>query len=455
MSLATILAPTERRGQSAGDARLHGRGLIIARSLWVFVVLIDLVVLITGLPAFAAQLNSYCTDPTRLNCTTEQLDPAQAAALQHIGLPLTGYAIYAFTLDGVVSLFFIVVGVLIFWHKSQERMGLFVSLLLITFGAFGNDGSHIVSQSDSSLIGLLALPIFFLEWPALGLLFYTFPNGRFVPRWSWLLALLFVVQFGFYNLPYPYNYDNWPLLGQGVEETIVYGSAVGTLLYRYVFVASPAQRQQIKWLAFGFAWTVVVLGAFYSLLPLFFPALRASDSVYQLTLPISDTISYFSIPLGIGIAIMRYRLWDIDTLINKALVYSSLTALLGALYVGLILGLTALASIITGQTSQPVALVIATLAIAALFLPVRRRIQALIDRRFYRKKYDAEKALASFSATLRNEVDLEHVREQLLAVVRETMQPTEVSLWLRPMEQRAALQAAPLEPLWQAQSADI
>ena len=134
MSLATVAISADQRWQSAGDARLHGGWLFTARSLWVFVVLIDLAVLITGNPAFAAQLNSSCTDPTRLNCTTEQLNVAQAAALRHIGLPLTGYAIYAFTLDALVTLLFLVVGALIFWHKSQERMGLFVSLLLITFG---------------------------------------------------------------------------------------------------------------------------------------------------------------------------------------------------------------------------------------------------------------------------------------------------------------------------------
>ena len=135
----------------------------------------------------------------------------------------------------------------------------------------------------------------------------------------------------------------------------------------------------------------------------------------------------------------RSRLWDIDTLINKALVYGLLTGLLGALYAGLIIGLVSLTSAITGATAdEPVALVISTLAIAALFQPVRHRIQAIIDRRFYRRKYDAEKTLAAFSATLRQEVDLEELRAHLQAVVQETMQPAHVSLWLRAPEPRAA-----------------
>ena len=138
-------------------------------------------------------------------------------------------------------------------------------------------------------------------------------------------------------------------------------------------------------------------------------------------------------PLALAVAILRYRLWDIDTLINKALVYGLLTGILAALYAGLIVGLESLADAITGghASEQPVALVISTLVIWALFQPLRKRLQATIDRRFYRKKYDATRTLTAFSAVLRSEVNLEQVREQLIAVVQETMQPTHVSLWLR------------------------
>ena len=138
------------------------------------------------------------------------------------------------------------------------------------------------------------------------------------------------------------------------------------------------------------------------------------------------------IPISIAIAILRSQLYDIDTIINKALVYGLLTALLAAVYASLIIGLESLVGLFSRQGAQPLVIVVSTLAIAALFQPLRHRLQQIIDRRFYRRKYDAARTLAAFSATLRSEVDLSQLSEQLVAVVQETMQPVHVSLWLRP-----------------------
>jgi len=138
------------------------------------------------------------------------------------------------------------------------------------------------------------------------------------------------------------------------------------------------------------------------------------------------------VPLVFGTAILRYGLWDIDVLINRTLVYGTLTAILALVYFGLVVGLQFLFRDLTSQVaSSPLIIVGSTLAIAALFQPLRRRIQSAIDRRFYRRKYDAAKTLAHFSAILRDEVDLNQLSEQLVEVVEETMQPAHVSLWLR------------------------
>jgi hypothetical protein len=138
-----------------------------------------------------------------------------------------------------------------------------------------------------------------------------------------------------------------------------------------------------------------------------------------------------ALPTAIGIAVLRYRLYDIDLVINRTLVYGPLTAMLALLYLGGVVSMQYAFRTLTGQESQ-VAIVASTLAIAALFNPLRRRVQAFVDRRFYRRKYDARKTLEDFSTKLKNETDLESLNNDLVGVVRETMQPEHVSLWLRP-----------------------
>jgi hypothetical protein len=151
----------------------------------------------------------------------------------------------------------------------------------------------------------------------------------------------------------------------------------------------------------------------------------------------ASSFSLLLIPISFGIAILRYQLWDIDIIINRTLVYGTLTGILAAVYFGLVLGLGYILGGFTGHLAQSnIAIVASTLAIAAIFQPLRKRIQSFIDRRFYRSKYNAAKILEAFSATLRDEVDLEQLSERLVAVVQETMQPEHVSLWLRPYHKR-------------------
>jgi hypothetical protein len=205
---------------------------------------------------------------------------------------------------------------------------------------------------------------------------------------------------------------------------LLYVVAAASLFVRLRYTRG-VERQQLKWLAYaaaGFAVGVILVVLSEAMdAPVWFE--RAANAVFLVT---SEGII-----VAIGIAILRYRLYEIDTLINRTLVYGSLTATLVALYFEGIVLLQGLFVALTGQQST-LAVVASTLLIAALFTPLRRRIQSFIDRRFYRRKYDARRTLEAFAAKLRDETDLEALNNDLVGVVSETMQPAHVSLWLRP-----------------------
>jgi len=278
------------------------------------------------------------------------------------------------------------------------------------------------------------------------LVFSLFPSGQFVPRWTRWTLLVFLAGL----VPYTVFPLNTPPHRLGLllvlsEEAIL----VVTQLYRYRWVSRPLERQQTKWVIFGF----LVPAAVYvggTVLAMLFPTLydptSPAGAPYQLALTAVAICLLFSFSLSFGFAMLRYRLWDIDIIINRTLVYSTLTVILALVYFGLIFALQYLLRGLINQNND-VAIVVSTLAIFVLFNPLRRHIQGIIDRRFYRRKYDAAKTLEAYSATLRSEVDLNQLREHLAVVVEETMQPTFVSLWLRKSEkdgtQRVSWRASP------------
>ena len=210
-------------------------------------------------------------------------------------------------------------------------------------------------------------------------------------------------------------------------------ASASSLLLRYLRSGGEV-REQIKWLTF--AASVVALGVSGAVIhgTLYTSGGAGStDPLFGNLLEDTITLSFGGVPVAIGFAVLKYRLYDIDILINRTLVYGSLTIVLATVYLGGVTATQALFQSFTGQEDLPqLAIVASTLVIAALFNPLRRRVQSFIDRRFYRKKYDARKTLEGFSARLRNEMDLDGLNAKLVAVVRETMQPEHVSVWLRP-----------------------
>jgi hypothetical protein len=272
-----------------------------------------------------------------------------------------------------------------------------------------------------------------------------FPNGRLPSRrWKWLawlsvfLTIAGAVWVAFSpgvignlgSIRNPLGIEGLPSGFKPVQTimlALLFVAALSTLVVR-LRRARGIERQQIKWPAFT---VVVVAGSS------FLSDTAISEAIGLRWLEWAGYVIFIpaliGFPISIGIAIVRYRLYEIDLIINRSLVYGALSATLALIYFGGVATTQAIFRALTGQQEQPqLAIVISTLLIAALFNPLRRRIQRFIDRRFYRRKYDARKTLEAFSAKLRDETDLDALSDDLVGVVKETMQPSRISLWQRP-----------------------
>ncbi len=412
---------TGSRLQDAADTLLHGRWLLFARVVWFALVALSLLVFLLSIPVYITQLHSVCSGIT---CSTWQLTPQIVETLRNHAFSISAYVTINVILAFVQAIVWFAVGGILFWRRSNDWIAMLVSLMMVLLGT--GVTLNLVAGS-SSLWQFPARLINFIAYFLLILVILLFPNGRFVPRWSWLLIIIFIPVDWLYNFFPNSSFNNaiWTnVLWIGIAISII-----AAQVYRYIKVSNLKQQQQTKWVVFAIVIGMLVEFVF-TLVAIFFPSLTQSGSLYWLLYNNISTYSLLLIPLALLIAILRYRLWDIDNLINRTLVYGTLTFLLAVIYFSLVFALQFLLRGVISQTND-VVIVISTLTIAALFAPLRKRIQLIIDQRFYRRKYDAAKTLEAFSLTLRSEVDLSELREQLLKVVEETMQPTHVSLWLR------------------------
>ncbi|MGZ3603313.1 MAG: hypothetical protein ACXVDF_25645, partial [Ktedonobacterales bacterium] len=349
------------------------------------------------------------------------------AALHTVGVSPLVYAIYILVLFNTVVLVWLVVALAIFLRRPRDPSALLIALLLAISNLTAIGGSTSTLTLDNAMWAWPIAIESFLNGIIFPAIFCLFPNGRFVPRWTRWIVLIAAAQsacVAFLPADALINNDHGPL---GPELAIYHVSVavciIFALIYRYRRASSSRERQQTKWAVLGLVIAgtgVIVLNVAQALIV---------NIAFQVLLSTLFPLVLLAIPLTIGIAILRSQLYDIDIIINRVLVYGLLTGLLATLYFATVLGLQSLLGGFT-KDSQ-LAIVASTLLIAALFQPLRRRIQALIDRRFYRRKYDAARTLDTFSATLRQQVDLADLSDHLLAVVEETMQPTHATLWLR------------------------
>ncbi len=392
---------------SASERPLTGGWLMSARLLWLYYAISALATFVYQLPFAFAQLHV----------------PAIIGA---IGMPLDLYAWTIVSLAVLTTVVTVVAAAVLFWRRSHDLMALIASLFLLTIS-----GSSLSAALQSPLLqSPVALPIWLralIEVPIAAVLFgffLLFPNGRLVPRWSSALVPFWVAQAIALEVAFRLHLtlDDWAALGY----PIFFLFAIAAQVYRFRRVSTPIERQQTKWVAAGLI-AYLAVGQVSTWVALLTPLGQT------LFVPLSQFLYLgvgLFVPIAFLFAMQRYRLYEIDHIVNTALVYGLLTAILLGVYCGAVVILQLAFRIVTEQES-PIALVVSTLLIAGLFQPLRRRLQKIIDRRFYRAKYDAQQTLADFSGTVRQEVSLAELQQRLVGVVQETMQPTHVSLWVR------------------------
>jgi hypothetical protein len=418
-----IMKPTLQPGQS-----LQGNQLLIARTLSGVAVAGSLILFLIALPQrlfwlvdLAAEAQAVFSQSTELEHTTIER--------------VTGvFPSAALTIEIGVMLLYCLIALLIYSRRSDEWLGLLTAAGLATFALhitptlhtwMGNDPSRIFIGSLAKGIGL-GLAFLFL---------YLFPGGYYSPSWIRLFFLGWIIwvvlwlanpdSFFSFRDPYTIRVEGFLLLMSW------WGIGVFSQIYRYAFISGPVERQQTKYITFGIA---IVASGYVLYVPLReamarLPQPELAQIVFQMIAPYFFLTMVAAIPITIAFSILRYRLWDIDLIIRRTLIYSILSATLVVIYLAIVITLQMLVSDWMADLPNYV-LAGSTLIVVVLINPLRRRIQEAIDRRFYRSKYDAEKALARFAAMARDEADMERLTLAMMKVVQDVLQPERVSVWL-------------------------
>jgi hypothetical protein len=399
------------------DAQFTGKQLLLTRLAWTLAFLFSTTLFAAGMfIAYFDYLGGNVPDILMARLTL----PAPAF------IDTLAFRVIEFT----TPIVYLVAGILLFWRLGRYKMAWLTSLSMITG----------VPSTSAPLLSLGNLYPHWYPWMALlqtvgftlfVIYFYVFPDGRFKPTWTRAAALAMLL----FALTYPFCPACNPFATRSfVPIWILSGFMLLGLIaqiYRYRHLSTPTQRQQTKWVVLGFM--LLLVGTLAILWPrILLPSVTFSGTLGELYdilfIPLIFLIQLI-VPATFLLAITRSRLWDVDIIIRKTLQYSLLTGLLVLLYVALVV----LVQLLFGQAinDSPLLLTLSTLLILALFNPLRRWAQEVIDRRFYRLAYDAQQVLENFAQTARDETDRETLKVELLKVVQETMQPENMSIWLK------------------------
>ncbi len=323
-------------GEDPSLGRLRGRWLALARTLWLGITAVTLVLFALSVPPGFALLRTVCTDR---RCGPEQLRPEGARSIGELGISLEAYAAYQTGIVVVFALVFSVLAAVVFWRRSDDVMALYTSLTLVLCGVFMPEWMEL-------LVGVypfLWLPLDLLNssmYCFLFILFYIFPDGRFVPRWTRWTALAWIaLQGAHYVTPDgPLTPDNWSPILLASVVTVLLVTCLIAQIYRYALVSGPVERQQTKWVVLALA-LLLGIAVLATIPPAIEPSLDDPGSLYDLGVDFVSFVGLLLLPLAFGIAILRYRLFDIDVLINRTLVYGALSISLALVYFGAVVGL--------------------------------------------------------------------------------------------------------------------
>jgi hypothetical protein len=409
--------PPDAAAQTEPDSTLPAPWLAVVRVAWPLAALASLAVLLLSLPG-------YLQDP--LGGTPVDVSPQV----------LSAYAAISVVASMAAAALSLALAGLLYWRRPNDRMAVFISFVLLGYGIIMAGPLEQLRQAWPALAGLNAAAFqqLFFATPFIAL-FGLFPDGRFVPRWMRWVTLASLAM-----APASFIAPCCSLAG-GIRPELLWASTLYWLVlvilgvyaqvYRYRRVSSLAERQQTRWVVYG---QLLMIGWFIiSTIPYMITVNLPPGSPQPWWSALMGALWWLSLiifPATLTIAVLRFRLFDLEVIVRRTLVYSVLTALLALVYTGSVILLQRVFSLVGGDQST-IVIVLSTLVIAALFSPLRQRVKAGIDRRFYRRDYDSQQVLAAFGQTTRDEVELQSISAALLSVVDETLQPEHAWLWHR------------------------
>jgi len=385
---------------------LQGWKLAAARLLWAAAMILVLVLFIRGMGMMIDDLSNA---------------PAETQeALTRLGITIGVYVGYIITLRATAMLLFVGGAAIIFWHKSDDWMTIFVSLTMLFFGATNTD--FVRTGVDGTVLGLISFYAVIIGPVAFLFFLYLFPDGQFIPPWTRWVGIGWGLWLFLWPLVPLLYIHTWPPFMTALTYIGVFSTGVYAQVYRQKCVLKPVQVQQVKWVYFGLS--ASFLGLLLSFISLaLFPQLNEpgmANLLYMLINSLVYLTTMALVPLTITVSVLHYRLWDIDPLVNRTLVYGLVTGLLGLVYVVVVVLSQQILVFITGKTSNLV-VVATTLAIATLFQPLRRRLQTFVDRSFYREQVDFRQAFLEFSRELRAIINLRELLQVLSARTAELL----------------------------------